>query len=132
MLKGGCLCGAVRYEIDGRTSAIWMCHCSKCRRSSGSAFAASTLCRLSAFRWASGEDAITEYTSPTGYPSRFCSTCGSPVPWVRRESGRVFIPAGSLAGGAPPPLLRHIFVGSKAAWWPLTDELPRFEEHAPE
>ena len=132
MLEGGCLCGAVRYEIDGRTSAIWMCHCSKCRRGSGSAFAASTLCRLPSFRWVRGEESIAAWTSPTGYPSRFCRTCGSLLPLVREDQGNVVLPAGSLDAPAAPRLLRHIFVGSKAPWWSITDELPCHEEHAPE
>ncbi len=132
MTEGGCLCGAVRYRVEGRTSGIWLCHCSKCRRGSGSAFAASTLCRASAFRWLSGEDRIASWESESGYPSRFCRTCGSLLPLVRAEQGHVVLPAGSLDVPAAPRLLRHIFVGSKAPWWEIHDALPQHEEHVPE
>ncbi len=132
MLMGGCRCGAVRYEIDGRTSSVWLCHCSKCRRGSGSAFAASSLCRRTAFRWVSGQDAIVEYETPSGYPCRFCRTCGAKLPLVREAAGQVVLPAGALAGEPVPRLLRHIFVLSKAPWWEIADELPQFDEHVPD
>ena len=131
MYEGGCLCGAVRWRVEGRVSGVWLCHCSKCRRSTGSAFAASVLARPAAFRWEAGEENVSRYTSESGYHTVFCRTCGSPVPWVREELGQVFLGAGGLEGPFEKGVLRHIFVGSKAAWWEIDDDLPRFEEHAP-
>ena len=80
MPTGGCLCGEVRYEIDGNISIIWFCHCSKCRKSRGSAFVTAAMCEKKQFRWISGEDAISEYRTDSGYVTRFCSACGSPAP----------------------------------------------------
>ena len=131
MLKGGCLCGAVRYEVEGRSSAIWLCHCSKCRKGSGSAFAASTLCRLEAFRWVSGEEEIVRYRTESGYPCRFCRICGAKLPLVLEQAGQVVLPAGAVSGEPVPKLHHHIFVGSKAPWWEIADDLPCFEEHEP-
>src|SRR5262249_6800237 len=80
MVTGGCLCGAVGYEIDGRISGIWYCHCSKCRKVTGSAFHPGALCRRAAFRWTRGEEEVAEYRSSSGYTTRFCRRCGSPAP----------------------------------------------------
>jgi hypothetical protein len=98
----------------------------------GSAFAASTLCRLSAFRWLSGEESVVYYETSSGYPSRFCRTCGAKLPLVREEAGQVVLPAGALSGEPVPELLRHIFVGSKAPWWEILDDRPQFDEHVPD
>ena len=129
--SGECLCGAVRYGIDGNVSSIWLCHCSKCRRSSGSAFHAVAITRRSHFRWVSGEEGIREYRTPSGYTTRFYGTCGSPVPQVLDSGEQVVVLPGALDPGFGKPVVRHIFVGSKAPWWLITDDLPRFEEHAP-
>jgi hypothetical protein len=131
MVTGRCLCGEVRFEVDGRISAIWYCHCSKCRKATGSAFHPASLCRRSRFRWVSGEASIAAYRTDSGYPVRFCSRCGSPVPAVL-ENGSVVLSAGSLDGDPGVRPVRHIFVGSKAPWLELRDGLPRFEEHAPQ
>ena len=128
--RGSCVCGAVRYHVEGRVSAIWLCHCSKCRRATGSAFAATALCRAERFHWDAGEGNVASWTSPTGYECRFCRTCGAPLPW--EDEGRVFLNAGALEGPFERGVVRHIFAASKAPWWEITDDRPRFDEHAPE
>lgn len=130
-LSGGCLCGSVRFEIDGRISALWYCHCSKCRKATGSAFHPAALCRRSRFRWLSGEASVSEYTTDSGYHVRFCSRCGSPVPVVLEDEDSVVLSTGSLEGDPGSRAIRHIFVGSKAPWYEIGDGLPRFDEHAP-
>ena len=131
MLTGGCLCGALRYEIAGRVSAIWYCHCSKCRKVTGSAFHPGALCRSSAFRWTRGEDAIAEWRSPSGYTTRFCARCGSPLPSALAGGESFVLPVGALDQDPGSRPVRHIFAGSKAPWFEISDGLPRFEEHAP-
>jgi hypothetical protein len=121
----------VRFEIDGRTSAIWYCHCSKCRKVTGSAFHPAALCRRSRFRWVSGEALISEYRTDSGYQARFCGRCGSPVPVVLENGSSVVLSVGSLDGDPGGRPVRHIFVGSKAPWFEIRDGLPQFEEHAP-
>jgi len=130
-MTGGCLCGAVRYQIDGRLSPIWFCHCSKCRRSTGSAFHAGAACRSAKFRWLSGEEMIARFESSPGYVARFCRQCGSPVPSRAEGTGFVTVPMGTLDGDPGSRPERHIFVGSKAPWFEITDALARFEEQAP-
>lgn len=131
MLTGGCLCGAVRYQIDGRLSPIWFCHCSKCRRSTGSAFHAGAACRSTKFRWLRGEETIASFRTPSGYESRFCPRCGSRLPARAEGTEFVTLPVGTLDDDPGSRPARHIFVGSKAPWFEITDALPRFEEHAP-
>jgi hypothetical protein len=131
VITGGCLCGCVRYEIEGRVSAIWYCHCSKCRKVTGSAFHPGALCRREAFRWTRGEQEISEYRSPSGYTTRFCRRCGSPVPSILPGGESVVLSAGALDQDPGSRPLRHIFAGSRAPWFEITDGLPQFDAHAP-
>jgi len=129
METGSCLCGAVKYEIDGRISPIWLCHCSKCRRQTGSAFHASAVCGPASFRWISGEEGITDYEDTPGYKVRFCARCGSPVPSYLEDHGLVFLHAGAFDGDPGLEVGHHIFVGSKAPWYTIEDGKPEFDEH---
>lgn len=131
MIEGQCLCGDVTYEIDGEISSIWLCHCSKCRRSTGSAFHASAICDPADFRWRTGEESIREYEDSPGYIVRFCSRCGSPAPAYLEQFDRVFLHVGALDGDPGRRVVHHIFVGSKADWYEITDGLPQYVEHKP-
>ncbi|MBI5516708.1 MAG: GFA family protein [Deltaproteobacteria bacterium] len=131
MPQGSCLCGAVRYEARGPFSHMMHCHCSMCRKHHGSLYATFVGAPLEGFRWLSGEAEVAQYkSSPEGSRS-FCGRCGSVAPMVLPEAGMVFLPAGSLEGdlGTRPEM--HLFVGSKAPWYALTDELPRHDRGAP-
>ena len=130
MIRGQCLCGTVRFEIDDRASSFWLCHCSKCRKGSGGPFATAVLCRTQEFRFVSGEGDVKHFESESGYRTSFCGTCGSPAPGVRKDDGSVALAPGTLDGSYVGSLVRHIFVGSKASWWGITDEAPQFDEHA--
>ena len=131
MITGQCLCGEVKYEIEGKISPIWLCHCGKCRRSSGSAFHSSAVCSPKQFRWVAGSESISEYVDTPGYKTRFCSRCGSPVPAYLEQFDLVFLHAGGLDGDPGRQVAHHIFVGSKAPWFEITDELPKHAEHRP-
>ena len=132
MVTGGCLCGTLRYEIDGRISPIALCHCSKCRKANGSAFHAGSLCRKTRFRWTGGEYAIGAYASESGYETRFCRRCGGPVPMPQRDGEYMVLPTGALDQDPGSRPIAHIFVGSKAPWFEITDALPQFVEHGTE
>ncbi|MDP6979191.1 MAG: GFA family protein [Myxococcota bacterium] len=131
MITGNCLCGDVRYEIEGRISSIWLCHCSKCRRATGSAFHASAVCDGDRFRFCSGEDGIREYEDTPGYVAAFCERCGSPVPRQLRGTEFVFLHVGQLDGDPERSVDHHIFTGSKAPWFEICDGKPQFDEHKP-
>jgi len=132
MTTGTCLCGAVRYEIDGPFSMMANCHCSMCRKEHGTQFATFVGAPLSGFRWLSREDNITDYaSSPSGH-RYFCRTCGSPAPLLIPTMDMVVAPAGNLEQdpGIRPQM--HLFVGSKAPGYVITDDLPQYDAYPPE
>ncbi len=131
MITGRCLCGDVRYEIEGGISPIWLCHCSKCRRANGSAFHASAICSKEQFRFCSGEEGLREYEDTPGYIVRFCGRCGSPVPQQLPGMQIVFLHVGALDGDPERRVDHHIFTGSKAPWYEICDAKPQCEEHKP-
>jgi hypothetical protein len=131
-ITGHCLCGAVQLEIDGRLGPAIYCHCSQCRRASGSAFAANASVRARYLQFRSGRDAIREYESTPGKFRAFCSRCGSPI-YSRLaadpESFRIRL--GTLDGDPGRRPLSHFWVGSKAVWHTIADDLPQFEGDVP-
>lgn len=132
MITGGCLCGKIRFEIDGKLGAVVYCHCSQCRRAAGSAFAANAPVRRKYFRFVSGEDLVTEYESSAGKLRAFCRNCGSPI-YSRRPAvpDTLRIRLGTLDGDPERRAVAHIYVGSKAPWFEITDALPQYDTHPP-
>ncbi len=132
MTNGSCLCGTVRYEIDGPFQSLLHCHCSMCRKHHGTAFATWAVAPLAGYRVTAGSDAIGRYASSPGMHRSFCRHCGSVVPERNEAFGLVIAPAGNLEGdlGLQPQF--HMFTGSKAARYAIEDELPRHEAWPPE
>ena len=122
MAKGQCNCGAVAFEIDAKLSDVFVCHCSICRRFTGSNGIAVVVIDNSAFRWLRGEDKITAWTKPgSDWHAWFCRVCGSPLPGPN-DATRTFVPAGLISeGGENLRVAHHIWVGSKAAWVEIGD-----------
>jgi hypothetical protein len=131
MTQGSCLCGAVRYEIDGPFKTMLSCHCSICRKHHGTLFATFVSAPLAGFRWLSGEDKITRYRSSDQFDRPFCSICGSAVATPVQHLGLVFAPAGPLEGDPGIRPQGHIFAGSKAPWYEITDGLAQYDEYPP-
>ncbi len=130
-LRGSCLCGGVAFDIEGKVGPIGQCHCSKCRKVSGTDGNAVFYASASSFRWLRGQDLIRQFFVPdgNGWASSFCGTCGSPVPLIDREQTKYFVPAGLLDDDpGHRGYAAHIFVGSKAPWVELKDGAPQFEE----
>ena len=130
-IKGGCLCGKVRYEVNGPLLGADHCHCSMCRRQHGAAFATYANFDPGDFRWLAGEDLVRTYETKSGGGWCFCGECGSSL--AGTENGRITtITLGTVEGdpGVEPEL--HIFVGSRARWHEITDDLPQFDERPPE
>ncbi len=132
MLTGSCLCGQVRYAIDGKIGPAGYCHCAQCRKANGSAFAANAPVRTKYFRLLSGEETVREYESSPGKFRAFCAHCGSPI-YSRRTSEPDLrrIRLGSLDADPERRPLAHFWVGSKAAWFTITDDLPQYEAGLP-
>lgn len=128
---GRCLCGAVRYELEGPLRAVENCHCSRCRRTHGhygaytaAPSAALTLTESRGLRW---------YVAD-GRERGFCAECGASLFWRRQGSDHISITAGTLD---PPTGLQtdcHIFTDSRGDYYEITDDLPRYpgSRHADE
>jgi len=128
MLKGSCLCGAVAYQIDGEPEKVLMCHCEKCRKASGAAFATNGIVMADNFSVTRGKDDIAEYESTPGVFRRFCKNCGSPLYSMRPGREFVVVRLGTLDSPMESRPSGHIFVGSKADWDIIHDDLPRYDE----
>jgi hypothetical protein len=130
MITGSCLCGGVAFEIAGAVGPFELCHCRRCRKASGSAFAAMLGVRTADFRMLRGGDLIATYDAPIlrrppAYRVSFCRRCGSPVP--KPDAGEEWfeIPAGLLDGDPALRPDKHIFVELKAPWHTITDNAPQ-------
>jgi hypothetical protein len=132
MFTGGCACGAVRFEVQGELAPIQLCHCSTCRRANGTAFAANIPIAEGDFRVASGQRHLKAFESSPGKWRTFCAECGSPVhSRTTALPGVLRLRAGGLDGPISARPAFHIFAASKADWWEIADDLPRFDERQP-
>lgn len=132
MHSGGCLCGAVRYEISGELAPIQVCHCSQCRKAQGGPFATNVPVRRAAFRLLSGEAELAEYRATPEKQRVFCRQCGSPIYSARDSLPNVLrVRAGTLDEPVRTKLEAHYYVDSSARWWPLEDNLPRYQGGKP-
>ncbi len=129
-ISGGCLCGRVRYRVSGPFDCFHLCHCSQCRRSTGSAHAANIFTRPDRLEWLAGEDLVKRYTpdQPDVISKCFCSHCGSLVPYTSLKSGKLIIPAGSLdqSPGIDPD--DNIFWRDRADWYDAGLAAPRVDQ----
>jgi hypothetical protein len=120
---GGCLCGAVRYRVEGDLRRLAACHCSQCRRSSGHFLAGATADRASL----TVEGEVAWYESTPGKVRRgFCPTCGSSLFWERIGAPEVDIWAGTLDGPTGLVLRDHIYVADKGDYYAIADGLPQY------
>lgn len=131
-IQGSCLCGTLRYEVDGPFDSMLNCHCSMCRKHHGAPFVTFVAAPIGGFRWLSGEDKQTHYRSSPSAVRSSCSACGSVAPFFMQEAGRVVLPLGNLDGDPGIRLAGHMFVGSKASWHTISDSLPQHEAFPPE
>jgi hypothetical protein len=120
---GGCLCGGVRYSVDGALRDVIACHCSQCRRTSGH-FLAATEAPKAALRLERA-DTLRWYRSSPSAERGFCSTCGGNLFWRADAGETVSITAGTLDTPTGLKLAEHIFVADKSDYYTLNDSLPK-------
>jgi hypothetical protein len=128
MVTGGCLCGAVQFSVTEFSSAIFKCHCSKCRKAFGGASSAAALAALDNFCWIQGEEGVREFQSASGFKRRFCPDCGSILPQFLPDHQLYWVPVGLLNEDPGVRLKQHIHVDSKAAWEVLDEDTRRHGE----
>jgi hypothetical protein len=115
-MRGACLCGNIEFELNGDAFQIYQCHCSLCRKQSGTVSNAATIVPGAHFRWLRGTEGITRWRKDSGFSSHFCSTCGSPVPNPLLDLPYYWVPAGLLDDDAQLKLIAQLHMASKAAW----------------
>ena len=119
MHKGSCLCGNVRYQIDGELGEFGYCHCQSCRKASGSAHAANAPVERARFRLLGGADTLREFESSPGKLRAFCSACGSPIyAYLTATADVLRIRLGSLDTPFTGEPRAHTWVSDKAPWEP--------------
>ena len=134
-LRGGCLCGGVRYEITQPFHYAVYCHCSRCRRVTGGLVGVNGRVAGEGFRLVSGEELVGVYRPPDkSLPAMFCTNCGSTLfrgEWPAGEA--IGIRLGTLDGDPGIRPQYHTFVDSRASWEELPEDgLPRYPERLPE
>jgi len=127
--RGQCLCGKVQLSVAGDFGEVRYCHCSLCRRSTGSAFSANAKVSAKAWRIESGHALVMEYEHNPGFRRAFCSKCGSPLyATLETEPGYVRVRLGSFESVERVDITGHVWVSSKAVWYTLEDTLPLHPE----
>ena len=129
MLRGSCLCNGVQYELASEPGPILMCHCSRCRKSNGSAYATIGAVSTSDLHLLAGQELLAEYESSPGVFRVFCRRCGSPL-YSRRtaQPEQLRLRIGTLDTPLQGRPAMHIFTASKAEWEEIHDDLPQFAE----
>ena len=123
---GGCLCGAVRYEVSGALRPVVACHCSQCRRHTGH-FLASTAARLSDFRLLNSAS-LKWYDSSSAARRGFCSVCGSTLFWLPNGRDYISIAAGSLDDSSALATACHIHVADKGAYYQIESGVAQIQD----
>jgi hypothetical protein len=128
MIHGHCECGRVQYEVDGDINDFSHCHCSQCRRLHGAAFATFAAVATDKFRYISGQSDTRSYASSESSERVFCGNCGSNIlVALEQEPESLYLSMSAIDGDPPHPRGYHIFVGSKAAWYEINDDLAQYE-----
>lgn len=129
--QGGCLCGAVRYEVAGEPVVVALCHCSMCRRSTAAPAVAWAMFEQGALRFVVGRPAV--YASSPGVERAFCAHCGTPLTF-RADflPGLVDVTVGSMDAPATLPPQMHIWAAKQLPWLVLGDALPRHDGLPPQ
>ena len=126
-LTGTCLCGDVQYEVSDEFSYALNCHCSNCRRATGSAFKAFGGIERDKLNVTRGADGLLLFGQALNHDAR-CKRCGSLLYSVVRDGRYAHVTLGTLVDGPSIRPSAHIFVGSKAPWFTITDNLPQHAE----
>ena len=120
---GGCLCGAIRYEVAGPLRPVVFCHCTQCRRSTGH-FLAATAARLRNFRVLADAE-LRWYDASDSARRGFCGRCGSTLFWQPNGRDYISIAAGTLDGDTGLRGVQHIYVADKGDYYSIDDGVPQ-------
>lgn len=128
MHYGSCLCGQIRYEIDQELGDFGYCHCSSCRKASGSAHGTNAGFNRSNLELSDPDQRLREYESSPGKIRAFCSDCGSPLfAYLTQSPETMRVRLGTLDSSFSKKAKAHTFVADKADWDAISDDLPQFD-----
>ncbi len=129
-IKGNCECKKISFEITQEIKYFSHCHCSQCRRCHGSAFATFIEVEKSFFKYDSDIKYLKSYASSKDCQRIFCQICGSNIMFLHKSKPeKYYVSAGVLNGDLSLPEAHHVFVGSKANWYDITDNLKQHQEY---
>lgn len=116
LMRGQCSCGEVKFEFKMPEPLAYQCHCSVCRKASGSAYSTTLMAPTQGFVWLEGQNKVSSYAKKNGYKTAFCSCCGSPVPNLFRDYPLYSVPVGALDDDIKPRVVVQLYLDSKAGW----------------
>ena len=132
MYKGGCYCGAIKFEITSAINDIVFCHCSECRKLQGSAFATNGVVESKDFKLVKGNNDLTEHKLSDTQTRFFCKHCGSPIKSENTKvPEKVRVRLGTIDSDILEKPQAHIFIASKANWDNICDEAPQYDQYEP-
>ena len=126
---GSCLCGARRYEIEGDLDGVWVCHCSLCRKATGSVGNAILIVPKARFRWLAGADHAETFVLRPTYTVARCRTCGTPLP-AEEDANYIYVTAGTLNEPLGAGIKTHLFCASRADWDRDNRDVRYFDERS--
>ena len=124
---GGCMCGAVQYELECESTWNVYCHCKSCRKHTGAPVSGLVTCLPDQVRWTSGDRSL--YESSPGRFRSFCRDCGTSLTWEAEVKGNTWlaIHISTLDNPEDFPPTEHVFHGHAISWFDVNDDLPRHE-----
>lgn len=131
-IPGSCLCGGVAYAVSLPFAQFVICHCSRCRKASGSSQAVNAAVLPGQFRWLRGKDEVQRFdlASARSFSAAFCRQCGSQMPHETRSGRYVIVPAGSLDRDPGVTPVTHCYWESRAEWLEGAPDLPKLSDAA--
>jgi hypothetical protein len=129
VLRGRCACNAIAYEVSDEFVAAFNCHCSNCRATTGSAFLPWGEIEGEKLRVTKGAETLMVIGDPGEDHAMRCGACGSLLYWTVRDGTYARVPYGTLVDEPTLKPTAHIFVGSKAPWHEILDDLPQHDEY---
>ena len=126
---GSCLCGGIHYEIHGEIGEVILCHCTRCRKANGTAYATNAPIQKADFKIVKGEHLLKKFQSTPTTQRCFCSECASPIISIKAETPETYrLRLGTLDTPLEHKPTMHIFTAYKAEWESIADDLPQYAE----
>ncbi len=128
-VSGSCLCGSVTYQYVGPIKVFQYCHCTRCRKYTGSAYASHIIIDPAQFQWLSGEDSLGrfEHADAKHFATSFCKNCGSSLPWLTKSGKAIVVTAGTLDDDPKEKPTHNVFMAYKAPWYEEVGDLKQYE-----